>query len=109
MVARSTAAIARSRRSGDRAGRDQGFALEVQIAGDDRQDIVEIVGDAAGQLTDHLHLLGLEQLGLDRPALGAVGVNGHEAARRRIAAHFDHPTLGAGEISYWRVREAGVS
>ncbi len=37
----------------------------LEIALDDGQEIVEIVSDAAGQLTDRLHLLGLAQRFLD--------------------------------------------
>ena len=45
---------------------------EVEPADDDRQHVVEIVGDAAGQLADRLHLLDLAQLGLGRGALGRL-------------------------------------
>ena len=37
---------------------------EVDAADHDRQHVVEVVGDAAGQLADRLHLLDLAQLGL---------------------------------------------
>ena len=42
---------------GDRFGQD------FDGAGDHRQDVVEVVGDAAGQLADRFHLLGLAELG----------------------------------------------
>ena len=47
------------------ADRDQ-----LRHADDDRENVVEIVGDATGQLADRLHLLSLAQLQLDFPAIG---------------------------------------
>ena len=46
---------------------------EIEAADDDRQHIVEIVGDAAGQLADGFHLLDLGELGLGGGALGRFG------------------------------------
>ncbi|MGO7580484.1 hybrid sensor histidine kinase/response regulator, partial [Rhizobium ruizarguesonis] len=37
---------------------------EIEVADDDRQHVVEIMGDAAGQLADRLHLLQLTDLRL---------------------------------------------
>ena len=50
-----------------RAGR----LVERQVgeADDGRQDVVEVVGDAAGQPADRLELAGLEQLGLEAARL----------------------------------------
>ena len=45
---------------------------EIEAADDDREHIVEIVGDAAGQLADRLHLLDLAQLRLGGGALGRL-------------------------------------
>ncbi|MDP7238094.1 MAG: hypothetical protein QGI34_15335, partial [Candidatus Latescibacteria bacterium] len=42
------------------------------VALDDRQQIVEIVGDATGQLTDRFHLLGLQELFLDMALSGDI-------------------------------------
>ncbi len=42
------------------------------ISDDDIEYVVEIVGDAAGQCSDGLHLLGLDQLGLQALAIGDV-------------------------------------
>jgi hypothetical protein len=42
---------------------------EVERAGHGLKQIVEIVGDAAGELTDRLHLLGLEERRLGALAL----------------------------------------
>ena len=47
---------------------------EVDAADDDRQHVVEIVGDAAGQLADRLHLLDLAELRLGRLALLGFGL-----------------------------------
>jgi hypothetical protein len=53
------------------AGRVFGMTLDhVQSADDHRQQVVEVMGDAAGQLADGLQLLGLEQRRLGRVALG---------------------------------------
>ncbi|MFT3766272.1 MAG: hypothetical protein QM820_12285 [Minicystis sp.] len=43
---------------------------------DDGEQVVEVVGDAAGELADDLHLLGLVQVFLEPLALGHVG--GHD-------------------------------
>ena len=44
--------------------------------GDDRrQDVVEVVGDAAGQLSDRLHLLRLAQLAFQPDPLGHVAAD----------------------------------
>jgi hypothetical protein len=40
---------------------------EVDAADDDREHVVEVVGDAAGQLADRLHFLDLAELGLRPP------------------------------------------
>ena len=47
---------------------------EVDAADHHRQHIVEVVGDAAGQLADGLHLLDLAKLGLGRLALDRLGL-----------------------------------
>lgn len=50
----------------------QRFREDVAIADDDGQQIVEVMGDAAGELADRLHLLRLDQLFLRPLALGQV-------------------------------------
>ena len=40
---------------------------QLQVAGDDEQQIVEVVGDAAGQLANRLHLLRLRKPPLALP------------------------------------------
>ena len=57
-----------------------GFGQDLDRAGDDGQDVVEVVGDAAGQLADRLHLLRLAELRLR----GAASRSGR--GRRRNAA-----------------------
>ena len=55
------------------------FLKDFDRAGDDGEDVVEIMGDAAGELPDRIHLLGLTQ-----PFLGLVLV-GHVGGRAAIA------------------------
>ena len=49
------------------------------VAGDDRQEVVEVMGDPAGQLPDGLHLLRLGEPGGDLLALGDVGDDAAQA------------------------------
>jgi hypothetical protein len=37
------------------------FLQKLEISSDDQQQVVKIVGDATGELSDRLHLLGLRQ------------------------------------------------
>ncbi len=56
------------------------FHLEqLEIAGDDRQQVVEIMGDAAGQLADRLHALRLAQRLVLHDLLADVAIEGEEA------------------------------
>ena len=55
-----------------RVSRRQFLPGEVQVAQHRLQDVVEIVGDAPGQLAHRLQLLGLAQLVLQLPAQGDV-------------------------------------
>ena len=43
---------------------------QLQIAHHDHQQVVEVMGDAAGQLADRFHLLGLEVFAFKEPAIG---------------------------------------
>ena len=87
----------------------------LQIALDDGQHVVEVVGDAAGQLADRLHLLGLPQallavaqcrLGL--PARGhvgdhaerALGPAGLVALQMRRDQHVDHRARRVQELAF---------
>ena len=74
-------------------------AQQLGVAADDHQEIVEIVGDAAGQLAERLHLLRLGELllrplerGLRLPPLGDVARDLHEADERAhlVADRLDH-------------------
>ena len=66
----------------------------LQATEDDREQVVEVVGDAAGQLADRVHLLCLAQLVLRRlPLCQLLGDAGFERVgqraqfgRRRIRA-----------------------
>ena len=66
----------------ERIVRRQPVEKNSAIAGDDRQQIVEIVRDAAGQLADGFHLLRLTQLCLELQAIADVG----DAAANQDAA-----------------------
>ena len=68
-----------------------------QVADDHREHVVEVVGEAAGELADGFHLLGLGEGGLGAPLLGDVhGVH--------IAAQ--HAAVG-GEVGYQGAAGAG--
>ena len=59
---------------------------ELGVAQDGRQQVVEVVGDAARELTDRLHLLRLPELVLEALPVGdvpQVGQQSRPAARRR--------------------------
>ena len=51
---------------------------EARVAGNDGQQVVEIVRDAAGHPADDLHLLRLAQLRFEQPALGHVDERAHQ-------------------------------
>jgi len=60
------------------SARDAGLVFsaakhQIERADDDAQEVVEVVGDAAGQLPDRLHLLGLDQARLRAFAFGDLG------------------------------------
>ena len=54
------------------------FLERIDVGHHDHQDVVEVVGDAAGELADRFHLLRLAKLGLQRLAMGDVD---HDAAQ----------------------------
>src|SRR4051794_33195631 len=60
---------------------------EIERPDDPGQEIVEIVGDAAGQLSDGLHLLGLSELLLQVLALRDVAAD----AVQHVSASRDRP------------------
>ena len=77
------AIAASSRPVGDGLGQD------LEGAGDDGQDVVEVVGDAAGQLADGLHLLRLAQLGFGGAFFREVAAD-EEVAPHRLGPR-SHP------------------
>ena len=72
------------------------------------EQVVEIVGDAAGQPADRLQLLHLPQLLFQRPAAGHVGEDGDAAGfgpRRvedRVRRHAEPALARGGPRSTWR-------
>ena len=52
-----------------------GFSQDSDGSGDDGEDIVEVVCDAAGQLADGFHLLRLAELGFRGLLLGQVAAD----------------------------------
>ena len=64
----------------------RGAAEHVGRALDDGQQIVEIVGDAAGQLAERLHLVGLAQLVLGLGALADLDLQFGIGADQRLGA-----------------------
>ena len=52
---------------------------EAGVAADDREEVVEVVRDAAGELAHALEALGLAQLSLEALALGHVAAVQHDA------------------------------
>ena len=56
---------------------------QVEIAHDDRQVVVEVVRQPAGELADGLHALDLAQALLDAEPLGDVDAHRHRAAAQR--------------------------
>ena len=59
-----------------------GLLQDADGAGDDGQDVVEVVRDAAGQLADRVHLLRLPQLGFRGLLFGQVAADEEMAADR---------------------------
>ena len=82
------------------------LAQQVEVADDDAQEVVEVVGEAAGQVADGFHLLRLLELALDGLAAADVanGGDGDEAAvrllhrERRLDRELGSVAAKAGEI-----------
>ena len=82
---------------------------EIDPADDDREHVVEVVRDAAGQLADGFHFLDLTKLRLGGLALGRFGLQGlvrfpqllralahrHAPALRRVRLRFDSAPRGS--------------
>ena len=80
---------------------------QVEVAGNGGQQVVEIVGNAAGELSQHFHFLCLPQLRLDHAALGQITVKRDKTtARHRVAAEFNDPAAAEGEFKTVRFQLA---
>ena len=80
-------------------GIGQPAAQQLRVTADDHQQVVEVVGDAAGELAEGLHLLRLGELflrplerGLGLPPLGHVAGDVYEPGERAdlVAHRLDH-------------------
>ena len=65
----------------------------VEASDDDRQQIIEVVRDASGQLPDGLHLLGLPQCILGHALLGPIEDDAGHSDGTAVAVVF-RPALG---------------
>ena len=65
---------------------------EARVAGDDGQQVVEIVRDAAGHPADDFHLLRLAQLRFEQPALGHVDERAHQPLGLPLGVAGDAPS-----------------
>src|SRR5579863_6873462 len=74
-----------------------GFGENADRAGDDGQDIVEVMGDAAGQLTNGVHLLRLTELRLGGLLFRKV------AADKEMAPHGFRPGTHPAQIHHMAV------
>ena len=82
-LAPRSAASSISLRDGSELGLvGDGLAENADGAGDDGQDVVEVVRDAAGELADRLHLLRLAELGFGGLLLGHVAADEVISPRR---------------------------
>ena len=77
---------------------------QLRVAGDDRQQVVEVVSDAARQLADGIELLRLPKLLLERMLVAHVLDEPDHALRQTervlldgaLHAHPDHLAVGVG-------------
>ena len=79
---------------------------QLRLADDRSQHVVEVVRDAGGHLADRAQLFGVEQLGIQPPRLGDVGVDvdpaddfADQAAHRRGVALHDARRIG-GQLPF---------
>src|SRR4030081_3877593 len=77
---------------------------KVTVTGDDSEQVVEVVGDAAGKPSDSFHLLRLPELFLafekrlfGALALGEIATNDHSAAHVSLLIEQRPPTDGDPE------------
>ena len=78
----------------------------VAVARDDGEEVVEVVGDAAGEPADRLHLLRLPELLLQMrvrvrggAAIADVAGDAEDPDRRPVAVASDEPTSGSRSTS----------
>ncbi|GJD67564.1 hypothetical protein MMMDOFMJ_0480 [Methylobacterium gnaphalii] len=76
----------------------------VQVADDDRQHVVEVVGEAAGELAHRFHLLGLPQLGL-QPVAVVIGDDERVAALAQRLVGLGQPRIAAARVGNDEGRE----
>ncbi|MFP6742660.1 MAG: hypothetical protein VCD33_13710 [Alphaproteobacteria bacterium] len=60
------------------------------VADHDREEIVEVVSDAAGQLTNRLHLLGLLQFGLGQLAFAQIDYQNETSDNDAVTVHMGY-------------------
>lgn len=71
--------------------------MHLGVAQDHGEDVVEVVGDSAGEAPDRFHLLRLTKLLLDLPELGHVlGVDDDHVLRGRCIRDHEPPDLVGG-------------
>ena len=61
---------------------------DLGVSADDHEEIVEVVGDAAGEAADGFHFLGLAELVFENAALGDVFGDGFENVGGFVAAGY---------------------
>jgi len=77
-------------------------AHQVEVAADDREEVVKVVGDPAGQLPDSLHLLRLPQLLLKEVPFGDITeppdpTDGRAVEALRMRGQLDPPAIAQAE------------
>ena len=75
---------------------------ELGVAEDHAQEVVEVVGDAAGELPDRLHLLGLQELLLGAPVLDELADLAADRGEHGQQLRLGLAHLGAQEVDHAR-------
>ena len=73
---------------------------EIRVAGDGREDVVEVVGNAARQAADRFHLLGLAQLLLELDALRDVAPDAQDADEPALVELRSRGKLSDAEVAF---------
>jgi len=71
-IGRTLPAFLTSSRSAWTVARREPFEGEARVTEDDREEVVEVMRDAAREAADGVHLLGLTELPFEPPAVGHV-------------------------------------